>query len=145
MRPQAKTPEDFDALAALAQEAGASGWSASALADSARHPTGRTWLVARGGALRGFLLGRVVADEAEILLIAVARSDRRAGLGRALWHAFEEEVRGEGAASVHLEVADDNPGAARFYEALGFERVGRRAAYYDSGADAILMRRRLEP
>ena len=45
-----------------------------------------------------------------------------------------------GAASMHLEVAEDNAAARSLYRKLGYEESGRRRGYY-SGGDAILMRR----
>ena len=51
-----------------------------------------------------------------------------------------------GAEEVFLEVAEDNPAAIRLYEAVGYEPVGRRKAYYErrgGAVDAILLRARL--
>ena len=40
--------------------------------------------------------------------------------------------------SCHLEVRMDNEGAIAFYQALGFERTGRRRSYYRDGTDAAI-------
>jgi ribosomal-protein-alanine N-acetyltransferase len=81
------------------------------------------------------------APEADIQTIAVAEPARRGGLGRALMHALIGEARKRGANEVFLEVRADNPGAHHLYEALGFEDIAVRVAYYQpDGVDAIVMR-----
>ena len=100
-----------------------------------------------GGAPEGFILARTVADEAEILTLAVAPAFRRRGTGRALVEAVAAEAQRRGAKTVFLEVATDNPGAIALYEAAGFSRAGLRRAYYARPdarpADALVLRRPL--
>ncbi len=93
------------------------------------------WLIlARGpDGVAGFALSRIVADEAELLLLAVRPAARRQGIGRALLARFDETAWRLGAGRVHLEVRDGNP-AVHLYRAAGFEMVGRRRNYY-AGAD----------
>ena len=77
----------------------------------------------------GFFLSRNVADEAELLLLAVAPSQRRRGIGRTLLDDFIERARSAAATRVHLEVRDGNP-AIGMYRSAGFSPVGRRHNYY---------------
>ena len=77
----------------------------------------------------GFTLMRAVADEAELLLIAVAPDAQRRGIGHALLEDFVVRAHGEGATRLHLEVRDGNPAMALYHDA-GFELAGRRADYY---------------
>jgi [ribosomal protein S18]-alanine N-acetyltransferase len=86
-----------------------------------------------GGRCAGFSLARRVADEAELLLLAVMRGHRRKGVGRMLLDHFLADAREHCVARVHLEVRDGNP-AVGIYQAMGFEPVGRRRGYY-FGAD----------
>lgn len=90
----------------------------------------------------GFSLVRSVADEAELLLIAVPPRHHRRGIGRRLLDDFLERARNEGIARVHLEVRDGNP-AVGMYQSAGFSPVGRRRNYYhgDDGKrfDAITL------
>ena len=85
--------------------------------------------LAPGGAVVGFSLARSVADEAELLLIAVDPVRHREGIGGALLDDFFARAGAFGAARVHLEVRDGNPAVA-LYRAAGFEPVGRRRNYY---------------
>lgn len=82
----------------------------------------------RGEAM-GFSLFRTVADEAELLLIAVAPEQQKRGVGRMLLDDFLERVRNDGVSRVHLEVRDGNS-AVSLYREAGFSPVGRRRNYY---------------
>lgn len=102
-----------------------------------------TFGVLRPGA--GFVLARVAADEAEILTLAVAPAARRQGTGGALLAAAMAGAVARGAGAMFLEVSDRNTPARALYGAAGFEEVGRRRRYYGDGADALVLRRGLEP
>ena len=95
----------------------------------------------------GFLLGRAVADEAEILTLAVDPAARRRGMAARLVHGFLAEARQRGAVSAFLEVAASNDAAISLYSQAGFAKVGVRRGYYggpDSAAiDAVVMARQL--
>ena len=77
----------------------------------------------------GFALGRVVAGEAELLLLAVTRSAQRRGVGGALLERFIAMAKRRGATRLHLEVRSGNP-ALSLYSKAGFLEVGRRRNYY---------------
>jgi ribosomal-protein-alanine N-acetyltransferase len=81
------------------------------------------------GAAVGFSLVRSVADESELLLIAVAPGHRRRGVGRGLLNHFLESARAGGITRAHLEVRDGNP-AIHMYRHAGFAPIGRRRNYY---------------
>jgi ribosomal-protein-alanine N-acetyltransferase len=77
----------------------------------------------------GFSLVRAVADEAELLLVAVAAAEQGHGIGRLLLEEFVNSARSGGAGRLHLEVRDGNP-AMSLYRQAGFEPMGRRRNYY---------------
>ncbi|WP_066799969.1 ribosomal protein S18-alanine N-acetyltransferase [Sphingomonas soli] len=77
----------------------------------------------------GFALTRLVADEAELLLLATRPGARRRGVGGALLRAVIEEARARGAAQIFLEVRAGNS-AAKLYNREGFAKVGERTNYY---------------
>ena len=78
----------------------------------------------------GFLLGRAVAGEAELLLLAVAPEARRLGLARKLVTRFLYQARLRSAEQAFLEVAAGNSPAIALYESAGFTLVGKRPNYY---------------
>jgi ribosomal-protein-alanine N-acetyltransferase len=93
----------------------------------------------------GFALARMIAGEAELLLLAVGRKAQRRGVGAALLRRFMNVASGRGATRLHLEVRDSNP-ALGLYRTAGFEEVGRRRNYYHGEAgqlyDALTLARR---
>lgn len=92
----------------------------------------------------GFLLGRIVADEAEVLTLAVDPASRRQGVARALVRRFHRDARGQGAAQVFLEVAADNQPARALYMSTGYHHAGTRRGYYRlegaAAVDALILR-----
>lgn len=86
-------------------------------------------LARRDGDVLGFALARLVADEAELLLLAVKTAGQRRGVGRILIEHFEDEATARGASRLHLEVREGNH-ALSLYERAGFSLVGRRRDYY---------------
>lgn len=78
----------------------------------------------------GFLLGRAVAGEAELLTVAVAPEARRRGTGRKLLARFLYQARVRGADRAFLEVSARNNFAIALYESAGFGRAGLRRNYY---------------
>ena len=84
----------------------------------------------------GFSLVRSVADEAELLLIAVLPNYHRQGIGQLLLDDFLKRAQSDDVKRVHLEVRDRNP-AIGMYRDAGFKPVGRRRKYYhgDDGRD----------
>jgi ribosomal-protein-alanine N-acetyltransferase len=77
----------------------------------------------------GFSLFRTVADESELLLIAVVPGQQRRGVGRVLLDDFLCRARNDSVSRVHLEVRDGNS-AVQLYRYAGFSPVGRRRNYY---------------
>jgi ribosomal-protein-alanine N-acetyltransferase len=77
----------------------------------------------------GFSLARMVADEAELLLIAVDPARQGKGTGSSMLQHFIAAARGCGATRLHLEVRDGNP-AVGLYRKAGFVPAGRRRNYY---------------
>ena len=98
------------------------------------------------GTVHGFSLLRTVADEAELLLLAVAPRAQRRVVGAALLKHFIEHGRARGVRRLHLEVRDGNSAVA-MYQAFGFKAEGRRPKYYSgrdgSQHDAVTMAREL--
>lgn len=113
-------------------------WSADEFRALLAEPT--NFLIARD---RGFLLGRTVLDEAELMTVAVAPDARRAGTGAALLAEFEAEAQVRGAVTAFLEVASDNAAAQALYSAKGWQNAGRRRNYYGGGVDALVMQKAL--
>lgn len=94
--------------------------------------TGVSLIVARDTeslSIVGFSLSRTVADESELLLVAVHPHHHRKGIGTLLLDDFIDRARDACVTRAHLEVRDGNP-AIEMYRRSGFVGVGRRRNYY---------------
>ncbi|MCT2539410.1 GNAT family N-acetyltransferase [Sedimentimonas flavescens] len=91
----------------------------------------------------GFVLGRVIAGEAELLTLAVAPEARRHGSGRKLVERFAETATQRGADAAFLEVSAENAPARALYAQAGWTESGRRKGYYRTPEgchiDAVIM------
>lgn len=115
-------------------------WAAAEFASLLQSP--HAFLLSRPD---GFLLGRAIADEAELLTLAVAPEARRRGMARDLVAAFAATSRARGAARAFLEVAADNLAAQALYRGAGWHDAGRRRRYYGPDLDAVVMTLPLGP
>lgn len=120
----------------------ASIWSTESLVDSLAQGFG--WVAEQDGRVPGFVvgfvIGRLVADQFEILNLAVEKDFRRKGIGTQLVNCILGDAGGAGARQVFLEVRASNESARALYEQLGFCACGRRPDYYrDPVEDALLL------
>lgn len=104
--------------------------------------------LSRRWSIAGFALGRIAADECEILSLAVAPDHRGARVGALLLDGAMHQAALGGADKLFLEVAEDNDVARTLYDSRGFVPVGRRPDYYarndGTSAAAVTMSRGLE-
>jgi ribosomal-protein-alanine N-acetyltransferase len=108
-------------------------WTASQCAGLLPMPGVWLILAREGDAVIGFGLGRAVAGEAELLLLAVRRQAQGRGVGRMLLDRFAQDAVERGATRLHLEVREGNH-ALSLYERADFTLVGRRRNYYSGRA-----------
>jgi ribosomal-protein-alanine N-acetyltransferase len=87
----------------------------------------------------GFIIGRQVAGEAEILNLAVIVAKRRKGEGTALLMSAMDEFLARQVSRVFLEVRESNGTGMAFYEKHGFSKTGRRAGYYHDPDEAAIV------
>src|SRR5260370_21459240 len=119
-------------------------WRAEGEREALNWPGTVAFVSEEEGKVSGFILGRQVADEAEILNLAVTVAYRRRGEGGALLKAAFAEFQSRGVSRVFLEVRESNETGIAFYEKRGFSKMGRRAGYYrDPDEAAIVMEKKL--
>jgi ribosomal-protein-alanine N-acetyltransferase len=78
-----------------------------------------------GRSLIGFILSRLVAGEAEILSVAIARGWRGRGFSRPLLDLHLRRLAGLGARTVFLEVDEKNAPAGRRWPAFTMSAAGK--------------------
>jgi ribosomal-protein-alanine N-acetyltransferase len=132
-------PSDVSALSLILMDSpGASSWTEDSLLNSVQSGTG--WVAELEDHVVGFLVGRGVADEFEILNLAVARANRRRGIANGLLKTLAAWSRTAGTKHVYLEVRASNEAAMALYVRHGFKPCGRRERYYQYPVeDAIVL------
>jgi len=135
------TAADIAAVSAIEQSVFADPWTPSAF----HAMLGSHALVAvSNGDIEGYIFARSMADEGEVLNLAVRQGSRRKGLGRRLLGRILAEFAEQGIRTVYLEVRASNSAGRAFYQDMGFREVGRRRAYYSRPReDALVLAREL--
>lgn len=122
-------------------------WDEAAVAGILSMPGTFGYLLAENEEPTGFVLGRMAADECEILSLGVRPDRRRRGFARHLLEAALEQAAAAGGRIAHLEVSEANLAGRRLYEGQEFRESGRRPGYYATAAGpaatAVLLSRGL--
>jgi len=138
---------DAASIAALHAASFRRGWSEQEVEGllTDRHVIAHRAMV--GSAMAGFIMSRLVEDEAEILSVAVAGQRRGRGLARNLLNLHLRRLAALGARAVFLEVDEHNAAAIRLYDRAGFHEISRRPNYYPGprgqAVAALVLRRDL--
>ncbi|MBD3314758.1 MAG: ribosomal-protein-alanine N-acetyltransferase [Chitinivibrionales bacterium] len=135
-------PAMLEPIAALELRCFADPWSLSQIGQELESDlcVGRVMVDPCSSFLVGYALGRVVADEMEILRLAVHPTVRRKGAGRSLLTSLLTDGAVRGARAAYLEVSGANKPAIALYYSIGFGMQGIRKGYYDEGkSDALVM------
>ena len=140
MKIRLATLRDAEAIAQTEKLAREDGWSRNAVQDSLDKAHVFSLIAETEGEPVAHVLGTKVADEAEILTIAVRPIHRRQGVARALLQRCYDDWSTAGIQSGYLEVRHSNQGARALYQQSGWEEIGHRAGYYRDGETAVLMR-----
>jgi ribosomal-protein-alanine N-acetyltransferase len=142
-RRRALAPHDIrTALAIQNASPEAAQWTAADYAHVDQNAT-QAWvaeMVEPRGEIAAFLVVRRVADEMEILNLAVHPDHRRRGGGADLLAGVLARAGESGVKKVFLEVRESNAAAISFYKRFHFNIVGRRPKYYAKpDEDALIL------
>jgi len=140
MRIREARGEDIPAVAALERAtfpAGADEAQFGRMLSDGRHAL---LLAEEDGEMLGYAWYEFVLDEGYVGNVAVARSHRRRGTGRALVEAMIADAAARGLAFLSLEVRESNRPAQALYEKTGFRPAGVRKNYYERPReDAVIL------
>jgi ribosomal-protein-alanine N-acetyltransferase len=92
----------------------------------------------------GYIIIKVIFDEAEVLRLGVKKENQGKGIGEGLLMAALDVLRRSGIKKVFLEVSADNTKAQSLYEKFEFKKIGERTDYYSPGKPAFIMCKILE-
>jgi [ribosomal protein S18]-alanine N-acetyltransferase len=141
------TPSHLDAVIQILRESPeAASWTREGFLESLNDRGSLALVSEAPGAVTGFLIGRLIGDQAEVLNLAVSPGSRRQGIATQLLEAALHDLQIRGAASAYLEVRESNIGAIAFYQRHDFAKVGRRKAYYTGPVEAaVTMMKKFAP
>lgn len=131
-----------EAVAEIAEKSLPEHWSLEGIVDVLRYDN-NIYYVAHDNVedlIVGFAGIMLIADEAELLNIAVHPGFRDMGIGQRFLEKLFNEAVGRKAARMLLEVRQSNEAAIHLYCKNGFIQLGMRKGYYSNPAeDALIM------
>ncbi len=153
MLEKARSPEDITSLMAVCFGAGTTEvWPEKYLQKLLDMPRTSAYLAmvsgnpAAGNSSQrpvGYAVGRMAADECELISIGVLPEFRRQGIAKILLDKIIRDCVGENMQKLFLEVQENNRPAKLLYKKYRFETVGHRKEYYKlqngSFVDALTM------
>jgi len=136
-------PSDIEVVMSIETAAAETPWSRAHYEDGFKHHY-EMYLMSVEDIPVGFIVMRWTGDQAEILNIAITPEYQGQGLGRRLLCYVIDIVKSKQVLSLFLEVRFSNKKAQKLYNALGFNEIGVRPAYYEMRGtkkreDAIVM------
>lgn len=118
-------------------------WTPARVQNSISGPDSSVVVARRDGRIAAFAIMHFGDETAHLNLLAVAPGHRRQGLGRHLMEWLTSTAIEAGVFRIDLELRTHNDRALKFYEHLGFNRVGVVQGYYQGREAALRMTRRL--
>lgn len=134
--------KDCEAVAELAKRNLPEKISAETLLDVLKYAYNHFFVVSDKflGRIVGFAGMMIIAEDAELLYIAVDNIYRKQGIGQYLLEHVMQTAQENQAYRILLEVRESNASAVNFYEKNGFHMISQRKNYYSNPVeDALIM------
>lgn len=131
---------DLKAVQAIEQESFHDSWAVESWVAELNSSIAKYIVLEQESIIKGFAGFWLIAGEAQVTRVAVAKDARGQGLGKILTAALIAAAWQDGAEAVTLEVRKSNIAAQTVYTQTGFTVSGVRPHYYeDNKEDAIIM------
>ena len=131
---------DLKAVQAIEQESFHDSWAVESWVAELNSSIAKYIVLEQEDIIKGFAGFWLIAGEAQVTRVAVAKDARGQGLGKILTAALIAAAWQDGAEAVTLEVRKSNVAAQTVYTQTGFTVSGVRPHYYeDNKEDAIIM------
>lgn len=91
----------------------------------------------------GYIIYRIVLDEAEILNIVIDEKYKGQKLGKYLFEETINKISKQNIKTIFLEVGEKNISAINLYLQFGFKKYNQRTNYYKNKETALLMKKDL--
>lgn len=138
------TDEDIVEVLEIQADLSFQNWSQESFLSEIRNIDYSVPLVAKNGRIWGYMVVRILADEAELCSIAVSREKMGMGVAQAMWRSADHILHQRQIKSMFLEVRVSNSRAIAFYRKNRFQDQGVRKSYYADGEDALIMVRSID-
>jgi len=119
----------------LQQQTPSRNWSPSETEDMLSTNWVKGFGVFHDDVLIGIFFVKTIAQEAEILELAINQNYRKKGFAQRLWQHVKEHFPNT---DFFLEVSEHNTPAIKFYQKMGFKQIHSRKNYYGPGDDALI-------
>jgi len=113
------------------------------LSEIEAEPVSQPLVVEYDSKIIGYAVPWYVADELQIVNLAIHEDFRRRGLAKQLIAHLCEIASQKNCKVAHLEVRHTNTAARQLYESLGFKTTTVRRDYHGPAEDALLMSKNL--
>lgn len=120
---------DLDAVMAIENAIYTHPWTRGNFDDSL-HAGNHCWVAELRGAIAGYCVVAIAANEAHLLNLSVAAGWQRMGLGSAMLQFAINLAKERAAHRIFLEVRVSNITARALYVRAGFREIGTRHDYY---------------
>lgn len=115
-------------------------WSEQNYKESLKNPNYNILVAKLDDKIVGFISMYHAADEGYICNIAVEKNFRKCGIGTCLINEAVAHSKNKNLKFLTLEVRESNMGAIKFYEKLGFTKLGMRKNFYKNpDENAVIM------
>ena len=136
--------EHIDSICEIENESFGDPWSREFFVELLDNPLAVAYVAVDNAENAGFLIAYHIADEIQIMNIAVRKSKRGQKIATKLFDVIFDYANANKVSEFTLEVRLSNTGAIALYKKLGFEIDGIRKNYYrNPKEDALLMGLRL--
>lgn len=124
-------------IALIEKEAFSDYWTENSIADTLTYDYNRVFLEFDENGIVGYIIANILADETELLRIAVKKEKQNQGIaGRLLQVYFEAMPECK---RFLLEVRAENASARHLYEKFGYREIATRKNYYKNPVDNAII------
>lgn len=136
--------EDCERVSQIAAQCLPEHWSLSGIQDTLRYDNNFFYVACENENIVGFAGCMIIAEDAELLNIAVVPDYQKQGVGAKLLQEMLDVAKKQEAERILLEVREGNSVARQLYRSFGFKELGLRKHYYANPTeDAVIMERKL--
>jgi ribosomal-protein-alanine N-acetyltransferase len=129
----------IDKIIEIEKQSEYSHWTKQMFLDESRNKFSVFKIIEKDNKIIGFIIYRIVFDEAEILDVVIDKNFRGLKAGKYILNFAIEDIKKKKCSIIFLEVHQNNIVAQNLYKKAGFKQYSIREKYYNC-FDALLMK-----